>query len=81
MCGEVREAVVETLFTPDPDEKSLGQIILDSLLKAPVDLRKPLAERIFVIGGGANLPGLPFSSLSQELRAIYDQAIRMIKFI
>ncbi|KAF7316675.1 Fungal specific actin related protein [Mycena chlorophos] len=65
--GWVRERAAEVLFEGgDVDERSLAEIILDSLLKVPVDLRKTLAASIVVAGGTAMLPGF-IPRLHQEL--------------
>ncbi|KAF7312503.1 Fungal specific actin related protein [Mycena indigotica] len=65
--GWVRERAAEVLFEGgDVDERSLAEIILDSLLKVSVDLRKTLASSILVVGGTAMLPGF-IQRLQQEL--------------
>jgi len=64
--GFVREAAFEVLFRHDEDDKSLAQLILDSVLKCPIDLRRPLLERIHVIGGGCMVPGF-LARLKSEL--------------
>lgn len=56
--GWIRERAAELFFEDgDIDESSLAELILDSLLKAPMDLRKELASAILVSGGTAMLPG------------------------
>lgn len=56
--GWIRERAAEVLFEGgDVDESSLAEVILDALLKVPVDLRKTLASSILVVGGTAMLPG------------------------
>ena len=55
--GFLREAAAEASWRTDEDDKGLGQLLLDALLKAPIDLRVPLAERILVVGGGSMMPG------------------------
>lgn len=56
--GWIRERAAEVLFEGgDIDERSVVELILDSLLKVPVDLRKTLASSILVVGGTAMLPG------------------------
>ncbi|KDQ14960.1 hypothetical protein BOTBODRAFT_159018 [Botryobasidium botryosum FD-172 SS1] len=56
--GWVRERAAELLFEGgDVDEKSVAEVILDTLLKVPVDLRKDLVSSILVVGGTAMLPG------------------------
>jgi len=56
--GWIRERCSELLFEGgDVDESSIAEVILDCLLKIPVDLRKTLASSILVTGGTAMLPG------------------------
>ncbi|KAG6857384.1 hypothetical protein H0H87_004746 [Tephrocybe sp. NHM501043] len=56
--GWVRERAAEVLFEGgDVDEASVAEVILDALLKVPVDLRKTLASSILLCGGTAMLPG------------------------
>ncbi|RPD60207.1 actin-domain-containing protein, partial [Lentinus tigrinus ALCF2SS1-6] len=56
--GWIRERAAEVLFEGgDVDESSVAEVILDTLLKVPVDLRKTLASSILVIGGTPMLPG------------------------
>ncbi|KAI0707248.1 actin-domain-containing protein [Earliella scabrosa] len=56
--GWIRERAAEVLFEGgDVDESSVAEVILDTLLKVPVDLRRTLASSILVIGGTPMLPG------------------------
>ncbi|TDL25683.1 actin-like ATPase domain-containing protein [Rickenella mellea] len=56
--GWIRERGAEVLFDGgDVDESSVAEVILDALLKVPVDLRKTLASSILVVGGTPMLPG------------------------
>ncbi|KAF8206244.1 fungal-specific actin related protein [Mycena galopus ATCC 62051] len=65
--GWVRERTTEVLFEGgDVDESSVAEVILDALLKVPVDLRKTLASSILVVGGTSMLPGF-IPRLQQEL--------------
>ncbi|KAK7033266.1 actin-related protein 10 [Favolaschia claudopus] len=65
--GWIRERATEVLFEGgDVDESSVAEVILDSLLKVPVDLRKTMASSILVVGGTAMLPGF-IPRLQQEL--------------
>lgn len=50
--GKVRETTFEYMFTEDNDLQSVPSMILDAILKCPIDLRKTLAENIVWIGGG-----------------------------
>ncbi|KAF7374749.1 Actin-related protein 10 [Mycena sanguinolenta] len=65
--GWVRERTTEVLSEGgDIDESSVAEVILDSLLKVPVDLRKTLASSILVVGGTSMMPGF-IPRLQQEL--------------
>ncbi|KAI5122924.1 hypothetical protein M0805_007602 [Coniferiporia weirii] len=56
--GWVRERAAEVLFEGgDVDEGSVAEVLLDALLRVPVDLRRTLASSILVVGGTAMLPG------------------------
>ncbi|KAJ4477354.1 fungal-specific actin related protein [Lentinula aciculospora] len=69
--GWIRERTAEVLFEGgDVDEGSLAEIILDALLKVPVDLRKTLASSILIIGGTSMLPGFIPRLYVELLRAI-----------
>ena len=39
------------------DETYVASLMLDALLACPVDIRKPLAENLIIIGGTSQLPG------------------------
>lgn len=67
--GNTREEACEVLFEQDNEEMSLATMILDSLIKCPIDVRKDLAENIVIMGGTSILPGF-YSRLQKEL---YDQ--------
>ncbi|KAJ7227373.1 fungal-specific actin related protein [Mycena pura] len=65
--GWVRERSAEVLFEGgDVDECSVAEVILDTLLKVPLDLRKTLASSILMVGGTSMLPGF-IPRLQQEL--------------
>ncbi|KAH8117931.1 actin-like ATPase domain-containing protein [Phellopilus nigrolimitatus] len=56
--GWVRERAAEVLFEGgDVDEGSVAEVLLDALLRVPVDLRRTLASSILVVGGTPMLPG------------------------
>ncbi|GAA5996002.1 uncharacterized protein JCM10292_004882 [Rhodotorula paludigena] len=62
--GWVRERAAEVLFEEggledgsEGEESGLAGVVLDCLLKLPIDLRKPMASSILVIGGTSMLPG------------------------
>uniref|UniRef100_A0A914W935 Actin related protein 10 n=1 Tax=Plectus sambesii TaxID=2011161 RepID=A0A914W935_9BILA len=64
--GLVREAAAEVLFEHDEDSKSLPQLVLDSILRCPLDLRRPLCEHLLVVGGGSLMTGF-LARLKAEL--------------
>ncbi|KAI0696903.1 actin-domain-containing protein [Cytidiella melzeri] len=69
--GWIRERAAEVLFEGgDVDESSVAEVILDSLLKVPVDLRKSLASGMVVVGGTPMLPGFIPRLHAELLRAI-----------
>ncbi|KAH7884756.1 actin family [Phlebopus sp. FC_14] len=69
--GWIRERAAEVLFEGgDVDESSVAEVILDALLKVPVDLRKTLASSILVTGGTAMLPGFIPRLHAELVRAI-----------
>ncbi|KII85085.1 hypothetical protein PLICRDRAFT_116486 [Plicaturopsis crispa FD-325 SS-3] len=69
--GWIRERAAEVLFEGgDVDESSVAEVILDALLKVPVDLRKILASSILVVGGTSMLPGFIPRLHAEILRAI-----------
>ncbi|XP_013404616.1 actin-related protein 10 [Lingula anatina] len=55
--GKIRENTCEVLFEQDNEEKSVATLILDSIIKCTIDMRKTLAENIVIMGGTAMLPG------------------------
>lgn len=66
ISGSTREEACEVLFEQDNEEISLATMILDSLIKCPIDVRKDLAENIVIMGGTSILPGF-YSRLQKEL--------------
>ncbi|KAF8896113.1 actin-domain-containing protein [Infundibulicybe gibba] len=69
--GWIRERAAEVLFEGgDVDESSVAEVILDALLKVPVDLRKTLASSILVTGGTVMLPGFIPRLHNELIRAI-----------
>uniref|UniRef100_A0A0K8TTD1 Putative actin 3 isoform n=1 Tax=Tabanus bromius TaxID=304241 RepID=A0A0K8TTD1_TABBR len=69
--GELRETALEVLFPEDNDNSGLAYLILDSILKCPLDMRRTLAENIFLIGGTAMIPGIT-ARLKAELTALLE---------
>lgn len=58
VSGSLREVAFEVLFPEDNDHLGLPYIILDAILKCPLDMRKELAANILLIGGTASALGL-----------------------
>ena len=56
--GLLREIAFEVFFPEDNDRLGLPYIILDAILKCPLDTRKELANNILLIGGTASAPGI-----------------------
>ncbi|KTF93180.1 hypothetical protein cypCar_00045671 [Cyprinus carpio] len=49
--GSIRDSVAEMLFEQDNEEKSIATLLLDTLVKCPIDTRKVLSENLVIIGG------------------------------
>lgn len=64
--GNLREGACEIFFELFGYEQSLTTMVIETILSAPIDCRRSLAENILVIGGLSNLPGLEYR-LSKEL--------------
>uniref|UniRef100_A0A8C4DAT1 Actin related protein 10 n=1 Tax=Dicentrarchus labrax TaxID=13489 RepID=A0A8C4DAT1_DICLA len=70
--GSIRDSVMEILFEQDNEEKSVASLILDALVKCPIDARKVLSENLVVIGGTAMLPGF-LHRLLAEIRLLVEK--------
>lgn len=70
--GNLREGACEIFFEIFGHEQSLTTMLIETILMAPLDCRRSLAENILVIGGLANLPGLEHR-LARELKNIDKQ--------
>lgn len=77
--GNLREGACEILFEIFGHEHSLTTLVVETILSAPIDCRRSLAENVLVIGGLANLPGLE-QRLANELKNIdkYERFRRKI---
>ncbi|BGP26873.1 hypothetical protein JCM10295v2_005835 [Rhodotorula toruloides] len=73
--GWVRERAAEVLWEDDGDgdERGLAGVVLDCLLKLPLDIRKPMASSILLTGGTAMLPGF-FPRFEAALFAQLDRS-------
>lgn len=58
ISGVMRETAFEIMFEESNERDSLPHLILQSILRCPVDVRRQLVENIFVIGGTAIIMGL-----------------------
>lgn len=72
--GTVREYAAEALFELDGDMKSIVTLLLDSILKAPMDSRKVLAQNIVVMGGSSMIPGFKHRLL-EELKSLVKDPV------
>ncbi|KAH9519475.1 Actin- protein 10 [Bulinus truncatus] len=85
ISGQIREHTCEVLFEQDNDETSIATLILDAIIKSPIDTRKALASNVLVIGGTAMMPGfyhrlhLELSNLLQK--PFYAQQLGIKKFL
>ncbi|KAF4099977.1 hypothetical protein G5714_020103 [Onychostoma macrolepis] len=70
--GSIRDSVAEMLFEQDNEEKSIATLLLDTLVKCPIDTRKVLSENVVIIGGTAMLPGFLHRLLS-EIRLLVEK--------
>lgn len=64
--GELREKAFEMLWERDNDNLSIPTMILDAIIKCPIDTRRALAENILLIGGTTMAKGFA-SRLKSEL--------------
>jgi len=83
--GEVREQSAEVLFEQDSDRTSICTIVLDCLLKSPVDTVKELSRNIILMGGTAMLPGFKHRFLVElnhlvKTESRYQEALAECEF-
>lgn len=64
--GSIRESACETLFEFDISDSSIASILIEAILKSPVDSRKILSENIILMGGTCMQPGFK-DRLAKEL--------------
>ncbi|XP_051951628.1 actin-related protein 10 [Xyrauchen texanus] len=70
--GSIRDSIAEMLFEQDNEEKSIATLLLDTLVKCPIDTRKVLSENLVIIGGTAMLPGF-LHRLLAEIRMLVEK--------
>ncbi|XP_053983646.1 actin-related protein 10 [Hylaeus anthracinus] len=69
--GEIRENAFEALWERDRDNLSIPTMILDAIIKCPIDTRRTLAENIMLIGGTTMTKGFA-SRLKSELLTLVN---------
>ncbi|XP_046823392.1 actin-related protein 10 [Vespa crabro] len=69
ILGEIREKAYEVLWERDNDNLSIPTMILDAIVKCPIDIRRALAENILLIGGTVMAKGFA-SRLKAELLSL-----------
>lgn len=75
--GAERFQAPEALFKPSLIGRDIGglhQLVVQSIVKSDVDVRKDLYQHIFLCGGSSLLPGLP-ERLYQEIRPLAPRSI------
>ncbi|XP_037933205.1 actin-related protein 10 [Teleopsis dalmanni] len=69
--GSLRETAFEILFETSNERDNLPHLILQSILKCPLDVRRELTENIYVIGGSSIIMGL-LPRLKDELNFLIE---------
>ncbi|KYM88227.1 PREDICTED: actin-related protein 10 [Atta cephalotes] len=76
--GKIREKAFEVLWERDNDNLSLSTMILDAIVKCPLDTRRILAENIILVGGTTMTKGFA-SRLKSELLALIESDLYKTK--
>ncbi|KAG5306127.1 ARP10 protein, partial [Acromyrmex insinuator] len=76
--GEIREKAFEVLWERDNDNLSLSTMILDAIVKCPLDTRRILAKNIILVGGTTMTKGFA-SRLKSELLALIESDLYKTK--
>lgn len=63
--GVLRELGPELLFEEDGDGQTVATIILESILRCAIDIRRILIENIVIMGGTAQMPGFKHRLLNE----------------
>ncbi|MFH4974473.1 hypothetical protein AB6A40_001182 [Gnathostoma spinigerum] len=74
--GFIREVAAEILFEHNDDDKSLPQLIVDSVLRCPIDCRRSLLEGIITVGGLTKMPGF-LARFRQEILALLSETPKL----
>lgn len=82
--GKLREEAFELLWERDNDNLCIPTMILDSIVKCPIDTRQQLAENILLVGGTTMSKGFT-SRLKNELTTLlnsnlYADKLKIKKF-
>lgn len=72
--GALRESVCEVLFEMYGYEHTLPTLIIEAIIKCPVDVRKDMSANIVVIGGTAMTAGLKHRLL-MELKTLANSCL------
>lgn len=65
--GKLRAHAMDMLFEGNEEDQSIVTVVLDAILKCPIDCRKELMQNIVLIGGSVMSPGFD-SRLFAELK-------------
>ncbi|KAK3918757.1 Actin-related protein 10 [Frankliniella fusca] len=84
ISGDVRENAFNILFEQDADQISVSTMMLDAITKCPIDMRKPLAENILLIGGTSMAVGMK-ARIQEELNFLvsspqYSEKLKLRTF-
>jgi actin-related protein 10 len=69
--GSLRESVCEVMFEMYGEEQTIPTLLMDAIIKCPVDARKQLSSNIVLIGGSTMLPGFKHR-LMMELKMLAE---------
>lgn len=80
--GYVREMAFEFLFIDSVDSnQTIPHLIVDTLIKCPIDLKKPLAENVVLMGGTCLLEGFKSRLVSEvNLLLASDEYTQKLSF-
>ena len=79
--GYVREMALDIIFVDKMDSsQTIQNLILDTLVKCPIDLKKQLAENVIVMGGTCMLEGFK-SRLVSEINFLLSEKIYSDKLV
>lgn len=74
--GEARETALEILFTNKLDpEHTIQSLVLDTLAKCPIDLKKEFASNVVLIGGTCMLAGFKDRLVAEINNMLSDETL------